>query len=134
MKRVSRALITRRGVSNVFIALLAAALTAVSALVAEDLLPAKGDGFKGPTTTRVVFCIVLAALLVAAVGWRTWLSENHGTLYYLRVLEDSMEDWHESELQRDAEGRLDHRAVTRWVDLGATAVPDVRATVRDVST
>jgi hypothetical protein len=67
---------------------------AVASLVLEDLLP-KGDN---PSTTRARLLVLLGGLiaLVGAAVWLNYLGTRRGTLFYVRLIDSHMHDWHSS--------------------------------------
>lgn len=76
-------------------------------------------------------------LLALAVALRDRLTESTGTLYYIRLLGESMFDWHEKTLSRLSRGHLSTRRVTRTLSLpssfDATDVLDIAADVEEVT-
>lgn len=59
--------------------------------------------------------VMSTLLLVGTVLIRDRLGRDLGTLYYVRLFEAPMIDWHIGELRKDAGARLDLRVVSRYL-------------------
>lgn len=103
--------------ANLMLAIAVALTTAVLGLVVQDLLPTQGSPHLYPD--RVALLTVTLILLVAAIVWRSTVHRSTGTLFYVRVLDDEMPDWHQLPLAVAARSRMSLKSITRWVDLAA---------------
>lgn len=121
-----------RGVLNVLIGFLVPATVGVAALLAEDLLPKHKDAF-GSTPARWIWFVSLLVCLGGSILWRSRLARRRGTLYYLRVLDDAMPDWHLERIREIQAGMLGFRRVTRSVDAGDSKVVDLRRVASELT-
>lgn len=105
--------------ADVAVASLLAALTAVVALVLEDVLPAPGMSIRdaGWSGWRIGFLSVAFVLLLVFLGWRRRVHRTTGTLFYVRMLDEVFVDWHERAAAAAFRRRMDMQVVSRWVDL-----------------
>jgi hypothetical protein len=103
--------------ANFGVAAMIAVLTAVLALVMEDALPLRGSA----TFDLVRLLVAAAALagLLAAVVWRGVVYDRTGTLFYVRMLDHRMQDWHTKAVRLAHSRRMSLRPVTPWVDFAA---------------
>ena len=92
-----------------------ALVTAVLALVVEDVLPAKDTVTFNPWRWLALAGALL--LLGTTVRHRNTAYRNTGTLFYVRTLDFKMRDWHEEALNLARGHRMSLRSVTPWVDL-----------------
>lgn len=101
--------------------------TALAALVVEDLLPNSPSGINVLRIPALIFVAVLLGLVARA---RSRADHAEGTLYYVRVQADGADDWHKASVDAARKRSLDHRSVTRAVDLGELA-HDLVSVVRE---
>jgi hypothetical protein len=116
-------------VADAAVGLLLAVLTAVSALVIEDLVPGPErsvyDG--GWSGWRLLMLGVVAVLFVLALGWRRWVHRTTGTLFYVRMLDEAFGDRHQDAVTVARRRRMDMQAVSRWTDFrpGTDGIIDI---------
>ncbi len=113
-------------VASVLAAAALALVTAVLALVVEDLLPAPGTPRRW-SGWRFLALAGAFLVLVLALRWRGREYHRSGTLFYARVLDEGMPDYHEKVREAAGRRRIAARTVTDWVDVGqrtATGVVD----------
>jgi hypothetical protein len=103
--------------ANIAVAVTIAFVTAVLALVVEGLLPV--DGPRKYSGLRWSVLAVAVVLLIAVIAWRSTIRRHRGTLFYVRLLDQTMNDWHVRAVDLAARRRLALRPVTRWVDLSS---------------
>jgi hypothetical protein len=104
-------------VANFLVGTGVAAVAAAGSLLIEDALPIEGS--RDLSWERVAALVAALGLLFGAVRWRGRVHRRTGTLFYVRVIDDAMEDWHRLALQAAARRRLSLQSVTRWIDLPA---------------
>jgi hypothetical protein len=114
---------------NAIVGAMVASLAAVLGLIAGDLLPPSGSAHT--STVRVVVFVLALGGLYGAILLRGWVQRATGTLFYVRILDDVMVDWHAEPLGYAHRRRMSLRSVTRWVDL--TAQTTTAAEVIDIS-
>jgi hypothetical protein len=101
--------------ANLAVATTVALVTAVLALIVGDVLPIDGPWrFSG---LRWTLLAVVLVLLVAAILWRSSVHRQRGTLVYVRLLDQIMNDWHVHAVDLAGRRRMALRPVTRWIDL-----------------
>lgn len=109
------------------------AAAALLGLVAEDLLPTTSDW---PVWSPHAARLFLLGVSLGAAVWATWsLSSRRkrtGTLYYLRLQDETNEDWHRSAVLKATKEYLAFRSISAWCDPGAGTV-DVRSKVAQMS-
>lgn len=103
--------------ANTAVAGAIALVTAILALVVEDALPI-GTARRFSGLRWIVLVLALIAL-VTALLWRASVKRHSGTLFYVRLLDDTMTDWQMNAVDLAARQHLALRPVTRWVDLDA---------------
>jgi hypothetical protein len=104
--------------ANFLVGVGVAATAAVASLILEDAFPV-GNGTRELSWQRALALVAATALLFGAIWWRGRVHRRTGTLFYVRVLDDTMGDWHRLALRSAGRRRLSLRSVTRWVDLPA---------------
>lgn len=104
----------RRAGLDVVISLVGIVSIALAGLTLEDLLPVAGR----PQffLWRIVLLLVFLVLLMVMVWVRGKLRLGHGTLYFIRYLEEWMPDWHLDSEQAQGKASLDVRVVSRTLD------------------
>lgn len=116
-------------VANSAVGISLAVLTAVSALVIEDLVPGPRVSIQegGWSTWRVALLGAALVLFVLALAWRRWVHRTTGTLFYVRMLDETFGDRHEEAVTAARSRRMEMQAVSRWADLrpGPDGVIDV---------
>ncbi|WP_282772359.1 hypothetical protein [Saccharomonospora viridis] len=120
--RTVRRLVPRRGqlpavLSNMLIVVSAAVLTAVLALVVEDLIPKPDEGEPEIVPLRAGILLGTLVLLLGALMWRTAVHDKRGTLFYVQILNEGMANLHKEPLDAARAEHLSLRTVTRWVDV-----------------
>ncbi|MFC7343251.1 hypothetical protein [Saccharopolyspora griseoalba] len=103
--------------ANVAVVVLAAAVTALLALIVEDLLPMSPPSANGVVWQRRWWLIGVLVALVAGVVGRTVHKSARGTLFYVQFLEEGMKNWHTRPLGVAKERHLAVKWVLRWVSL-----------------
>lgn len=103
---------------NFSVAALLALTAAVLALVVEDLLPLKAADRTVSWPRWLALGVSLVGLF-AVIWWRSTVHRHTGTLFYLRVLDDAMDDRHTRPVQVARDRRMSLRSVTRWADLAS---------------
>ena len=97
-------------VANFLVATMIAAVAAVLALVVEDLLPLTGP--RECCAARGCALVMTRVGLCAGILWRGTVYRLTGTLFYLRMLDHSMVDWHATALKLAHRRRMSLRSVT----------------------
>lgn len=115
---------------NVTISVMVVLAVACVGLVVEDLIPKPGEGID-INFWRPVAALVLMVALSLLVRYRSRLAQIQGTLYYVRLLEGWMGDWHLEREREHAEHFFDERVVARQVS--ARPVGGVIDIANDVS-
>src|SRR5690606_19961471 len=95
----------------------AAVLTAVLALVVEDLLPKPDEGEPEIVPVRAGILLGTIVVLLGALMWRTAVHDTRGTLFYVQILNEGMANLHTQPLRAARAERLSLRTVTRCVDV-----------------
>src|SRR5262249_26265887 len=90
--------------ANIAVAVTIAFVTAVLALVVEGLLPV--DGPRKYSGLRWGVLAVAVVLLIAVIAWRSTIRRHRGTLFYVRLLDQTMNDWHVRAVDLAARRRL----------------------------
>lgn len=101
----------RRGVLTGSLSLIGTVGVALAGIVLEDLL----DGNAVDPLTFALFALAVGLGLVL-LGTRNSITHKRGTLYYVRLLQQSMTDTHGLGLTRRRKGYAETRSVTRWID------------------
>jgi hypothetical protein len=101
--------------ANLFVAAALALTTALLGLVLEDALPVSGHRQVLPWRA---FWLAAALLgLFMAILWRGSVHRRTGTLFYVRLIDETWPDWHATPVWVASRRRMSLRSVTRWVDL-----------------
>lgn len=107
------------------------AAAAFAGLVAEDLFPSDD---RAPEWNLPRLTVLAVAVLIAI--WATWSLSTHrqrrGTLYYLRLQNETSVDLHRGTVNRAVKDYLGFRSVGGWCD-PRTATVDLRRTVAGMS-
>ncbi len=88
---------------------------AAAGLVLEDHLPLEKDGVRAAAVHdpwRIAWLAGGLAILLLLLTCRDWLTRRRGTLYYLRVLDEWMADWHLDQERSRRGGYVDERVVS----------------------
>ncbi|GLI00901.1 hypothetical protein [Phytohabitans aurantiacus] len=101
--------------ANFAVATALAGTVALLGLVVEDSLPVTGQ--REFSTARVLLLGVALVALFAAVVWRGSVYRRTGTLFYVRLIDGALSDWHVALVRVASRRRMSLRSVTRWVDL-----------------
>lgn len=109
------------------------AAAAFGGLVAEDFFPGGDKGVQlNPDWWRIAALVF--ALLVAV--WATWSLSTHrqrrGTLYYLRLQNETNPDYHRDAVSKAAKEYLGFRSIAAWCDPGLGTV-DLCAAIAGMS-
>lgn len=104
-------LATHRGVLSGSLSLTGIAGVALAGLVLEGLLA--GNDVEWLTLVLLAVSLGLGLLLL---GTRNAITHKRGTLYYVRLLQQSMTDTHGLGLTRRRKGYAETRSITRWID------------------
>lgn len=125
--------IHRRLVSWVLV-IFGSAAAAFGGLVAEDLFPGDGKGLQWNPDWWRIGALVLALFMA---GWAARSLSTHrqqrGTLYYLRLQNETSPDYHRAAVSKAAKEYLAFRSIAAWCDPGPGTV-DLRAAVAQMST
>jgi hypothetical protein len=104
-------------VANFLVATAIAVVAAVLGLVVGDLLPLTGHRqFSGARWGALALTLIV---LFAVILWRGTVYRSTGTLFYIRMLDHSMVDWHTTAVKLALRRRMSLRSVTPWTDLAA---------------
>ncbi|MBT8225760.1 MAG: hypothetical protein HKP61_22380 [Dactylosporangium sp.] len=100
-----------------------ALVTAILALVVEDAVPLHGSPEASPWRLAALGGSLLLLWLV--LSHRTSTYQRTGTLFYVRTLASSMEDWHADAVSARHRYQMSLRSVTPWIDLSQRSATDV---------
>ena len=100
---------------------LAAALFAV---VLDRALPSGNTARSWSAPALVLTAVAMLVLLLFV-----WVRSGRGTLYYVRLLDESMSDIHHRAAREAANLALDYRSHTRWIAIPPIGVVDLRCDV-----
>lgn len=110
--------------ANVVVLVASALTTASLGSVLQDALPKPGH-HREFVWYRWLFLCVALGLLVFAVWWRSWAKRATGTLFYVQLLDESMEDKRIKAVDKAAEQHLSRRTISRWLHLDGCLVNGV---------
>lgn len=102
--------------ANLFVVVIATTLTAVLALVVEDLLP-KHDPNALVVGFRWAVVAVLVGLLLLALLARGRIQQATGTLFHVQILDEAFADTRQAGAAEAVARKISSRSITRWVDL-----------------
>lgn len=128
--RTVRRVVPRRGqlpvvLSNTLVVVSAAVLTAALGLVVEDAIPKGDDGAPEIVPLRAALLLGMLVVLLVALAWRTVVHDTRGTLFYVQILDEGMDNRHTKPLRAAEAEHMSLRTVTRWIDLASRRRGDV---------
>ncbi|PZS33524.1 MAG: hypothetical protein DLM58_07490 [Pseudonocardiales bacterium] len=101
-------------------------------LIAE-VWPSAGQ--RGPFPwLRSAATLISLGLFLGFLKLSRALDRDRGTLYYVRLLDESQADFHGESTRRARDEYLDYRSLTRWANTAASGTIDVRTQVRELTT
>lgn len=124
-----------RGGTAVVTSVVAVLATATWAMVVQDTFPVgKATEFDllGTTRPRITAAVTMATLLGGLVWALARSRQVSGTLYYLRVLDDQADDFHDQAVLLARREALDYRAVVKTLSLGRERWVDIAAECNEV--
>lgn len=109
---------------NVALVVASALTTASLGAVLQDALAKPGQHAEFLWQRWLVLLVSLGCV-VLAVAWRARAKRSTGTLFYVQLLDESMQDKRIDALNQAAKQQLSRRSLTRWLDLDGCIVNGV---------